>query len=182
VNISRLKAAVVKLWIWRLAAWALGVVPLYFGLKWTIQGHLGPNPVEFLEHYTGDWTIRLLLTTLGVGLMWTTHYHQRPIMAAPILDAPVAGLAHALTLRAVPTYLDILPLYIVLLAAFPLVYAGMRKKTWLTLSVSAAIWLAANLDGNLNLPNWIGGRNWFFDPFAWRVRSTRSRLSVLVAT
>jgi sulfoxide reductase heme-binding subunit YedZ len=27
---------------------------------------LGPNPVEFIEHFTGDWAIRLLLITLGV--------------------------------------------------------------------------------------------------------------------
>ncbi|MDB5393393.1 MAG: protein of unassigned function [Rhodospirillales bacterium] len=123
--------------------------------------------------------VGLLLTTLGVGLMWTTHYHQRPIMAATILDAPIAGLAHALTLRAVPNYLDVLPLYIVLLAAFPLVYVGIRKKTWLTLSASAAIWLAANLDDNLNLPNWIGGKSWFFDPFAWQFLFT---IGVAMAT
>jgi methionine sulfoxide reductase heme-binding subunit len=49
---------------WRVAAWSLGVVPLLFAVKWTIQSRLGPNPVEFLEHYTGDWTLRLLLTTL----------------------------------------------------------------------------------------------------------------------
>jgi len=46
------------------AVWALGVIPLTFAVKWTLQGRLGPNPVEFLEHYTGDWTLRLLLTTL----------------------------------------------------------------------------------------------------------------------
>ena len=27
---------------------------------------LGPNPVEFIEHATGDWAIRLLLITLCV--------------------------------------------------------------------------------------------------------------------
>jgi hypothetical protein len=112
--------------------------------------------------------VGLLLATLGAVLMWTTHYHQQSTIVAPILNEPVAGLAHALTLHAVPAYLDILPLYIVLLAAFPLIYVGMRKKPWLALGVSAAVWLAANLYGNLNLPNWIGGESWFFDPFAWQ--------------
>lgn len=27
---------------------------------------LGPNPIEFITHYTGDWTLRLLLITLAV--------------------------------------------------------------------------------------------------------------------
>src|SRR5258708_3786859 len=94
--------------------------------------------------------VGLLLTTLGVVLIWTTYYQQQPRIVAPILNAPVAGLAHALTLHAVPSYLDILPLYIVLLAAFPLLYVGMRKSLWLTLGVSGAVWLVANLGGNLN--------------------------------
>jgi sulfoxide reductase heme-binding subunit YedZ len=49
---------------WRVAAWALGIIPLLFAVKWSYQSRLGANPVEFLEHYTGDWTLRLLLTTL----------------------------------------------------------------------------------------------------------------------
>jgi methionine sulfoxide reductase heme-binding subunit len=30
------------------------------------EGRLGANPVEFIEHSTGDWAIRFLLITLGV--------------------------------------------------------------------------------------------------------------------
>src|SRR5271155_3444121 len=30
------------------------------------EGHLGANPVEFIEHATGDWAIRFLLITLAV--------------------------------------------------------------------------------------------------------------------
>jgi hypothetical protein len=112
--------------------------------------------------------IGLLLTTFAVALMWTSHYQLQPTILRPMHEAPVAGLAHALTLHAVPAYLDILPLYIVLLAAFPLVYAGLRTKPWLALGVSAAIWLAANFAGDFNLPNWMDGKGWFFDPFAWQ--------------
>jgi sulfoxide reductase heme-binding subunit YedZ len=54
----------IRLWAWRAAAWSLGVVPLLFAVKLGFQSRLGANPVEFLEHYTGDWTLRLLLTTL----------------------------------------------------------------------------------------------------------------------
>ena len=110
----------------------------------------------------------LLLTTLLVVQGWATHYHMQPVIMAPILGSPVAGLAHGLTLRALPSYLDILPLYVVLLAAFPLVYLAIRRSPWLALGVSAAVWVAAGRFHGLNLPNWLDGKGWYFDPFAWQ--------------
>jgi hypothetical protein len=112
--------------------------------------------------------IGLLLITLGVVLVWTKQTQLQPLITAPILNAPLAGLTHALTLSAVPNYLDILPLYIMLLAVFPLIYLGLRENAWLALGFSAAVWLAANLNPNLNLPNWMDGGSWFFNPFAWQ--------------
>ena len=55
-----------RLWIWRVSAWAPPVFALLRGIQWTAAGRLGPNPVEFLEHYTGDWALRLLLATLAM--------------------------------------------------------------------------------------------------------------------
>lgn len=53
------------LW-WRLAAWSLGLLPLaWLGLR-VAQGQMGANPVEFLEHETGLWSLRLLLATLAM--------------------------------------------------------------------------------------------------------------------
>src|SRR5215813_3441951 len=52
--------------IWQVGAWALGLVPLAFAIQWTVTSRLGPNPVEFLEHYTGDWALQLLLVTLAL--------------------------------------------------------------------------------------------------------------------
>lgn len=31
-----------------------------------VQGNLGPNPVETLQHGTGDWTLRFLIFTLAI--------------------------------------------------------------------------------------------------------------------
>jgi hypothetical protein len=112
--------------------------------------------------------IGLLLTTLAVVLLWTTHHHLQPTLVAPILDAPLSGIMRGLTLQAVPGYLDILPLYLALLAVFPLVYFGLRLNPGVALGAAAAIWLAVNLDPNLNLPNWMNGGRWFFNPFAWQ--------------
>ncbi len=50
----------------RLAVWLLAGGPLLW-LAWLVAGgRLGPNPVEFLEHYSGDWALRLLLATLAL--------------------------------------------------------------------------------------------------------------------
>ena len=112
--------------------------------------------------------VGLLLTTCLIVLLWTTHYHLEPRFVAPIINAPISGLIRGLLLQALPSYLDILPLYLVLIAGFPLIYFGLRRNLWLALTASATLWLAANLNPNLNLPNWINHGRWFFDPFAWQ--------------
>ena len=36
------------------------------------------------------------------------------------------------------------------------------------LLASGALWICVNLDPSINLPNWLDGQRWFFDPFAWQ--------------
>lgn len=83
----------------------------------------------------------------------------------PILNETLSALVGMLTLTFQAAYLDILPLYIVLLAAFPLIYLGARVSPALTLALSAVLWYWAGISG-LNLPN--GEGSWFFNPFAWQ--------------
>jgi hypothetical protein len=79
------------------------------------------------------------------------------------------GTLRGLALNALPNYLDILPLYIVLLALFPLVYLGIEKGIWGTLALSGTVWLAANVDHSFNLPNAAAvDDGWYFNPFAWQ--------------
>lgn len=40
--------------------------PLAFLAARAYNAQLGANPVEFLQHFTGDWTLRFLLITLSV--------------------------------------------------------------------------------------------------------------------
>jgi sulfoxide reductase heme-binding subunit YedZ len=75
----------IRLWAWRAAAWSLGVVPLLFAVKWGFQSRLGANPVEFLEHYTGDWTLRLLLTTLAMTPLRVLTRLTEPVRVRRIL-------------------------------------------------------------------------------------------------
>jgi hypothetical protein len=112
--------------------------------------------------------VGLLLTTLAIVHLWRQQFGLEPVNMAPFFEQPVAAIGHALALHALPASLNILPLYIVLLAAFPLIYAGLRLAPAATLGVSALIWLIANLDHGFNLTNWLDGQGWFFNPFAWQ--------------
>ena len=78
---------------------------------------------------------------------------------------PYRALLQALTLHFQPAYLNILPMYIVLLAGFALLLPLLRTP-WLLAALSAALYLAVQITG-WNLPSWTGG-TWFFDPMAWQ--------------
>lgn len=84
----------------------------------------------------------------------------------PFAEQPYRTLLEALLLRFQPAFLDILPLYIVLLA---LLVPGLalRKRPWLLLGLSAALWISVRL-ADFNLPRWQGG-GWFFNPLAWQL-------------
>lgn len=85
----------------------------------------------------------------------------------PFFSDTFEALIDVLTLRYQPSYLDILPLYIVLLAAFPAIYLAVRASPLAALLVSLVIWQAALWFG-LNLTN-VHAAGWFFNPFAWQV-------------
>ncbi|MDP4006648.1 OpgC family protein [Methylobacterium sp. NEAU K] len=113
----------------------------------------------------------LLLATLMIVRIWmdltglTPRFGVAPLMQMGLLQ----GLLRGLALNALPNYLDILPLYILLLALFPAVYYGMRRGVWGVLALSGTLWLAANVDYSLNLPNAAAvDDGWYFNPFAWQ--------------
>ena len=50
----------------KVAAFTLCLVPLLLVVLRAFRGNLTANPVEFLQHFTGDWTLRFLILTLTV--------------------------------------------------------------------------------------------------------------------
>jgi sulfoxide reductase heme-binding subunit YedZ len=69
----------------RVVAWTLGGGPL-LRLGWLVwQGHLGANPVEFLEHWCGDWSLRLLLATLAMTPLRRLSGRSEPIRVRRLL-------------------------------------------------------------------------------------------------
>src|SRR5580693_7576578 len=63
------------------------------------------------------------------------------------LEHPHIAVIQALILQFQPTFLDILPLYIVLLLIFPLVLIALRRNVWLAFAPSALIYLAVQMSG-----------------------------------
>ena len=91
-----------------------------------------------------------------IGLDWLQH------------DATHALLA-MMTLRFTPAFLDILPMYVVLLAAIPVVIAVTRVSKYLFFACSVGLWLAVQI-WNFNIATGEGQAGvWFFNPFAWQL-------------
>jgi len=79
------------------------------------------------------------------------------------------ALVGLVTLTYVPHNIDILPLYIVLLASVPIAMALARLDRRLVLAASIGLYVAASVF-DLNLPaNADNQAVWFFDPFAWQL-------------
>jgi sulfoxide reductase heme-binding subunit YedZ len=55
-----------RLRLWRGAVWLLALAPLALLAQRVFAGRLTANPIEFLEHYFGLWSLRLLLVTLAI--------------------------------------------------------------------------------------------------------------------
>lgn len=111
----------------------------------------------------------LLVATLAIIWLWNRRFDIDPAAIQPLLDRGMrSGMTRGLILEALPAYLDILPLYVVLIAIFPLVYLLMRWNPFVALLLSAGLWLATNYDPAFNLPNTVYEKNWFLDPFAWQ--------------
>jgi len=111
--------------------------------------------------------ILLLAVVILVGA-WLRYFGVQPESGAPFVHSGLIGLRHGLTLQALPASLNILPLYIALLAAFPVIYWLIRSSPIVAFVASGALWACVNLDPSINLTNWLDGQGWFFDPFAWQ--------------
>jgi hypothetical protein len=84
----------------------------------------------------------------------------------PFATDPYRALLEALLLRYQPSFLNILPLYIAVLAMFAVAMPLLRRPR-LMLALSAGLWGAARVF-DITLPSW-RGEDWFFNPLAWQL-------------
>lgn len=128
-----------------------------------------------------------LLTLLFVAAVvaWSAARLERPdhltmLGLLPLFTATEDTLLRALALTFQPSYVDILPLYVVLLGLAPVMLRIARTAPILALAASAALWLLVQATG-LNLPNGAEGQGWFFNPLAWQFLFTIGIVAGLAA-
>ncbi len=145
---------------------------MVYGRVWTRDGPL----IATARVWRRAW--QLYVTHLCLFLFYnaevaTTILHFRnplfadELKAAQFLYYPAETLRYVLTLQFQPSFLDILPLYIVLMLIFPLILWLIRRHWLAALLPSAMLWLAVQI-GHVNLPGYPLGRVWYFNPLAWQ--------------
>jgi hypothetical protein len=88
-----------------------------------------------------------------------------------LTDSPREAAVAALTLRYLPTYLDILPLYLVLLGIAPMLIYLVKRDCRVALLVSCAVYMVTWITRfNLSAGRDIG--DWYFNPLAWQLLYT----------
>ena len=117
-------------------------------------------------------TYMFLFFAFTAQVAYTARVFDNPLFReemgiASYFEDPTLALVHALILMFRPANLDVLPLYIVLLLAFPLVLPGLVSRPRLVLAGSALLYLAAR-SFQWNLPTYPEGGVWYFNPFAWQ--------------
>ena len=93
------------------------------------------------------------------------------LQVKPLFADPRHYVPAALTLSYLPKYLDILPLYLVLLAAAPAIIYVVKRDPWLALISSGLIYVGVRMIG-FNLSAGHDGLGWNFNPFAWHLLYT----------
>jgi len=87
--------------------------------------------------------------------------------ALDFLKTPDVTIIQALLLKFKPANMDVLPLYIVLLMAFPLVLWLLIRNASVAIALSVALYVLT-WEFGWNLESWPNG-HWYFNPFAWQL-------------
>jgi hypothetical protein len=96
---------------------------------------------------------------------------------AGLIERPVATLTHGLLLQFKPLNLDVLPLYIVLMAGFAPLLMLMMWAPNTALAAATVVYLLARHFG-WNFPAYPAG-GWYFNPFTWQLPFTMGAWAAL---
>jgi hypothetical protein len=105
-------------------------------------------------------------------ISYVSHSFENPLYGEEMgifdfLQQPDVTLVQAMLLKFKPANMDVLPLYIVLLAGFPPMLWLMLRAPAVALLTSVLLYFLTWLFG-WNLPAYPNG-NWVFNPFAWQL-------------
>ena len=137
-------------------------------------GPLWPAVAKVWARARQLYFVHLAITMIALGIFATAAqvFGLYEVMLknniAPLFSNPLGSMIGLPTLMHQLGYLNILPLYMVLLLATPLfILVGMRRPGWL-LGGSILLWAAAG-QFRLNFPNYPNSGGWFFNPFSWQL-------------
>jgi len=99
---------------------------------------------------------------------WDNPMYKDEFNVANFLAHPDELIGKALTLQYKPVDLDVLPLYIALVAVAPFVVWCLVRRPNLTLVGSVVLYVLARYF-DWNLPSYPKGTTWYFNPFAWQL-------------
>ncbi len=94
--------------------------------------------------------------------------YKDELNVAAFLQHPDVLIGQALSLRYKPVNLDVLPLYITLVLASPLILWCLTRRPNLTLLGSAVLYVLARWF-DWNFASYPPGTTWYFNPFAWQL-------------
>jgi hypothetical protein len=114
----------------------------------------------------------VLFVIFTAQVAWTASQFDNPEYAEEMnvvsfLQEPHIAIVQALLLSFKPVNLDVLPLYVVLLAGFPVALWLIAHNRIVTVVLSFALYVAASVF-KWNLPGYPPGSEWFFNPLAWQ--------------
>lgn len=144
------------------AAWAFGGVLQRQGLP-ALVGRVAARVKTLFLCHLGMIAVLLGLFVLVDPADWVwDSYHLRPLRE----DSGRVAI-HAALLHYQPGFLDILPVYMVLLASTPALLLLVRRWGSLALLPPVALYLAAGA-GDWSIPAY-PDRSWFFNPLRWQL-------------
>jgi hypothetical protein len=118
----------------------------------------------------------LLIGVLASVMLWVaSHFSGADYIDSLklqwLVENPARALMATLTLTYLPRLMDILPLYILLLAIAPALVVMVRRDYRIALLLSTTVYLLAwKFSWNLSADKY--GREWYLDPFTWQLLYT----------
>ena len=115
----------------------------------------------------------LLFVAFTAQIAWVSIARDAPALIEEMEllglgQNPYRAILEAALLKFRPVNLDVLPLYIVLLAAFPWVLPVLVRWPWVVIALSVALY-AATCHYDWSLPAYPDEKVWYFNPMAWQV-------------
>jgi hypothetical protein len=145
---------------------------LVYGRTLALQGRFYAT-AQILRRAWQLYVAHIFLFTIFIAeVSYTVTTFNNPMYndemrVADFLEEPHVAIIKALLLQFQPTFLDILPLYILLLVIFPVILLGLRLQPLLVLIPSFLLYVVVQVI-DVPVPAYPEGHVWYFNPLAWQ--------------